>query len=125
MPSLKVSGSFNNSRKFLKAMLQQRMFDRLNSLGQEGVAALQAYTPKDSGITAASWSYDIVDDGGLVRIVWSNSNSVNGFNVAVGLQHGHGTGTGGYVVGRDYINPAIRPIFDRISEDVWKAVTSA
>lgn len=121
----KVSGDFKNSRRFLMSMKERKAFDRMHELGAEGVLALQAATPSDSGATAASWSYQIVDDGGLYRIAWTNTNVVNGFNVAVGLQHGHGTGWGGYVVGRDYINPAIRPIFDRIANDVWKAVTSA
>ena len=84
-----------------------------------------ASTPRDSGSTAASWSYEIIDDGGQIRIVWSNSNVNNGFNVAVGLQYGHGTGTGGYVVGRDYINPAMRPTFDKIVEQMWRVVTNA
>lgn len=121
----KVSGDFKNSRRFLMSMKERKAFDQMHELGAEGVLALQAGTPSDSGATAASWSYQIVDDGGLYRIVWTNTNVVDGFNVAVGLQHGHGTGWGGYVVGRDYINPAIRPIFDRIANDVWKAVTSA
>ena len=125
MALFKVSGSFDNSFRFLKAMREQKMFAQLNSLGQEGVAALMASTPRDSGSTAASWSYEIIDDGGQIRIVWSNSNVNNGFNVAVGLQYGHGTGTGGYVVGRDYINPAMRPTFDKIVEQMWRVVTNA
>ena len=123
--SFSVSGSFDRTRRFLDYVRYGKMFDRLDALGQEGVSALQAFTPVESGATAAAWSYRIEDDGGLLRIIWTNSNIVNGFSVAAGLQFGHGTGTGGYVVGRDYINPAIRPIFDRIANDVWKAVTSA
>lgn len=125
MALFSVSGSFANMFRFLDFGRQQRMFDRLDALGQQGVDALQAFTPKDSGVTAASWSYEIVDQGGRLTIAWSNTNIVNGFKVAVGLQYGHGTGTGGYVVGRDYINPALKPVFDQIAEQVWKAVTSA
>lgn len=101
------------------------MFDALDGFGQEGVAALQAFTPVESGATASAWNYEIETTWDRVQITWNNSNIVDNFNVAVGLQFGHGTGTGGYVVGRDYINPAIQPIFDRIAENVWRAVTNA
>ena len=90
-----------------------------------GVAALQANTPVDSGATAASWDYRILATSRGLSIVWTNSNDAGGTPVAILLQYGHGTGTGGYVVGRDYINPAIKPVFDRIANDVWKVVTSA
>ena len=89
------------------------------------MAALQAHTPVDSGITANSWSYEIKDDGTNLQIIWTNDNVNDGVNIAIILQYGHGTGTGGYVVGRDYINPAMQPTFDKISDRVWKAVTSA
>ena len=121
--SFSVSGSFNNTFSWLRKLLNKEAYAALDAYGREGVAALQAATPVDSGATAASWSYEIVDEANMV-IVWTNSNVHNGFNVAIGIQYGHGTGTGGYVVGRDYINPAIQPVFDKIADRVWKAVTS-
>lgn len=123
--SFSVSGSFENAFRFLRRMLSLEAYQALESYGQEGVNALAAFTPTDTGETADSWYYEISDKGGEFVITWSNSNIENGFHVAIGLQHGHGTGTGGYVVGRDYINPAIRPTFDKIADKVWKAVTSA
>ena len=101
------------------------MFNGLESLGQEGVDALISYTPVDSGVTASSWYYDIQIDSQNARISWHNDNIVAGTPLVILLQYGHGTGTGGYVQGRDFINPAIEPIFNRIAEEVWKVVTSA
>lgn len=97
----------------------------LDRFGQEGVAALSSATPVDSSFTANSWDYEVVETGNSYSIIWTNSNVVNGVPVAILLQYGHGTGTGGYVQGRDYINPAIKPIFDKIAKEVWKVVTSA
>ena len=87
--------------------------------------ALRAATPVDSGLTAESWTYEIEEKSGSITIWWLNENVVNGFNVAIGLQYGHGTGTGGWVQGYDYINPALRPIFDEIADNVWKEVQKA
>lgn len=120
-----VSGSFKNTFAFLKKMQEQEAYAALEGYAQRGVDALSATTPKDTAETAGSWSYEIIDEGGLFRIVWSNSSTNKGVNIAIILQYGHGTGTGGYVQGRDYINPALRPVFDEISDKVWKAVTSA
>jgi len=92
---------------------------------QQGVDALAAATPMDSGLAASSWGYDIQQSSSTVTIIWTNSNVESGFPVAIMLQYGYGTGTGGYVQGQDYINPAIQPIFDRIADGVWKVVTSA
>jgi hypothetical protein len=89
------------------------------------VSALGQASPKDSGLASDSWDYQIERSGRAVTIKWTNSDVENGFPVAIMLQLGYGTGTGGYVQGRDYINPAMRPIFDSIAEQVWKAVTSA
>jgi hypothetical protein len=97
----------------------------LNSYGQEGVAALTQATPIDSGLAASSWGYEVSRSRKGWAITWINHDIENGFPVVIMLQYGHGTQNGGYVKGRDFINPAIRPIFDRISHDVWKAVTSA
>ena len=117
-------GSFKNTDKFLSRMSKRAIFKSLNAYGQKGVAALASATPKASGVTANSWYYEIDRDGKNYSIVWKNSNSNDGAIIAILLQYGHGTGTGGYVAGRDFINPAIRPIFDQIAEDVWKEVTS-
>lgn len=121
----KVSGSFENILNFLRRMKDDDAFQALETYGQEGVRALQAFTPIDSGITSNSWSYEIDISGRDYVIRWNNSNVNQGYNIAILLQYGHGTGTGGYVVGRDYINPAIIPVFDKIADKVWKAVTSA
>ncbi len=119
------SGSFKNTNSFLDAIIRGDLTSRLESLAQEGVAALKAATPQDSGVTAASWNYEIVDKDGFVTVWWTNSNTINGFNVAIGLQYGHATGTGGYVSGEDYINGALKPIFDKLADQVWKEVQSA
>lgn len=120
-----VSGSFKNLFRFLRSMKNQEAFAALEQYGQEGVSALSAYTPIDTGRTGDGWFYEIVDSGGYYSIQWSNNHVNQGYNIAILLQFGHGTGTGGYVLGRDYINPAIQPVFDRIADKVWKAVTSA
>lgn len=98
------------------------MFDRLSYFGQMGVSALQAATPKESGDTAAQWFYEIVQDGKSWSIVWGNNHVEEGRQIAVLLQYGHGTRTGGYVAPRDYINPALRPIFDQAVAEGWKVV---
>lgn len=119
------SGSTDKTMSFLQKMSAPAPASGLDALAQQGVAALAASTPRDSGLTAASWGYEIESDGSRVSISWFNTNRVNGVNVAVILQYGHGTGTGGYVQGVDYINPAIKPIFDEIADNVWKQVTLA
>ena len=118
-------GNFNNMDKFLKAMKEQREFQRLEALAQQGVDALAAATPVRTGRTADSWSYQISLSSSEVRIDWINDNENKGFNIAIGLQYGHGTGTGGYVQGIDYINPAMRPTFEAIAEQVWREVVNA
>lgn len=120
------SGSTDRTRAFLQKMQSGDLIaGSLESLAQQGVNALAGATPVDTGLTAASWSYEIETNGSTTKISWINSHRVNNVNVAVILQYGHGTGTGGYVAGYDYINPAIQPIFDQIAEDVWKKVTLA
>lgn len=98
-------------------------FSELDRLALEGVAALALATPRDTGATATSWDYEIKRSNGQISIYWTNDNVNKGVNIAVILQYGHGTRNGGYVMGRDYINPAIRPIFDKIAEAAWKEVT--
>ncbi len=95
----------------------------LDRYGREGVAALAAATPVDTGATAASWYYRIENQKGSVTISFYNSNIQNGVPIAIILQYGHGTGTGGWVQGRDYINPAIQPVFDKIAREAWREVT--
>lgn len=123
MISVTHKGDFSKTEKLLARLKQKDMYKRLDECCREGVIALERATPVESGKTAASWSYEIRMTGEEVTIHWTNSNVVNGFNVAIGLQYGHGTGTGGYVQGVDYINPAMKPIFDKIAEDVWREVT--
>jgi hypothetical protein len=120
-----TSGDFNNMERFLKNVQKIDISGILNGLGQEGVSALAHATPIETGLAAHSWSYRVSGSGGIYELAWINGDVENGFNVILALQYGHGTGTGGYVPGRDFINPAIRPIFDKIAERFWKAVTSA
>lgn len=117
-------GNFRKTTDFLKKASNKSYMKVIQSLAQEGVDALSSATPKDSGVTASSWSYEIEDKGGVLSIYWKNTNVNKGVNIAIILQYGHGTGTGGYVRGTDYINPAIKPIFDNIADGVWKEVTS-
>lgn len=118
-------GDFEHLESFLDRARRHVFFARLAQYGQKGVDALSSATPMDSGLTAASWGYEIHKSGDEIKIVWTNSNRNDGVLIAVILQYGHGTGTGGYVQGRDYINPAIAPIFDEIAEDIWLEVTRA
>jgi len=118
-------GDFRNTDRFLKRMSKADFASVLKSVGQQGVQALAAATPVDSGLAANSWGYQTKRSRGSFEIIWTNSDIENGFPVAIGLQYGHGTGTGGYVRGRDYINPAMRPIFEQIIADLWTEVTTA
>lgn len=125
MITVKLSGSFNQMESFLKRASQLDILAVLNAGGQAGVTALSDVTPVGTGLAAHSWSYEVSGAGGSYAIWWTNSDIENGFPVVIMLQYGHGTGTGGYVAGIDFINPAIKPIFDKIADNVWKAVTSA
>ena len=124
MVTYSVTGSYKKTRRFLKKNTKMD-FRFLEKYAQEGVKILSKNTPKDSGNTAGSWGYEIVPSGEGVTIYWTNRNVNKGVPIALILQYGHGTGTGGYVQGRDYINPAIRPTFDRLAEAAWKEVTSS
>jgi len=124
--SFETRGNFDKTDSFLKKMLKiDTVFATLESIAREGVAALSAATPADSGQTAAAWDYEITKSGNSYAINWTNSHMAGKVPVAILLQYGHGTGTGGYVQGRDYINPAIKPIMDKLADKAWKAVTSA
>ena len=116
-------GDFKKLTNFLEKM--KRMFDvsMLDKYGREGVAALSAATPVDSGNTASSWTYEIKDIKDGVALTFNNTNIQNGVPIAIILQYGHGTNHGGWVEGRDYINPAIQPVFDKIANEAWKEVT--
>lgn len=122
---IEVSGGFTKTERFLNRMKRREYLNVLDEFGRDGVQALRNATPVDSGATAEAWDYEIKRTRNYTEIVWTNSNINDGVPIAVILQYGHGTGTGGYVQGRDYINPAIRPIFDKIAEKAWKVVTSA
>lgn len=118
-------GSFQKLERFLKKISQDDIFKVLDGLGQAGVNALKQATPIDSGLSAASWYYETKKEKGSYTISWRNSNVVSGVPVVILLQYGHGTGTGGYVQGVDFINPALKPIFDKIADEAWRVVTSA
>lgn len=115
-------GSFDKTEKMLQAAIANQYRDVLSQYAQQGVAALSAATPKDTGLTAASWSYEIETSGSNTTIWWKNSNIGTGVNVAVILQYGHATKNGGYVQGIDYINPALKPVFDSIADAAWREV---
>lgn len=123
MIRFKQKGDFSKFNKYLERIKEVVNKGDLDKYGREGVQALKAATPVDSGLTADSWDYEIRRDRDTITIGFTNSNIQNGVPIAVILQYGHGTGTGGYVRGRDYINPAIRPVFDSIAEEAWKEVT--
>lgn len=125
MFTISSKGSFRNTDRFLKRMSRGDIYRSLSRYGSEGVHALASATPVDTGLSSASWSFEVEVSRRSASITWLNTNIENGFPVAIMLQYGHGTGTGGYVRGRDYINPALKPVFDRIAEGVWKEVTSA
>ena len=124
MITISSSGSFENTEKFLKRMTDKSIFDSLSRFGEEGVQALASATPIKTGETSRSWTYEIEKTSTSWAIIWSNTNVVDGVPIAVLIQVGHGTGPGGYVAGRDYINPALRPVFDRIADSMWKEVTA-
>lgn len=125
MIEFESTGSFKNTEAFLKKMSSRNIYRTLDGYARQGVDALASHTPVESGQTAGAWGYQIKQTNKNVSIIWTNSHIEDGRPIAILLQFGHGTGTGGYVQGRDYINPAIRPIFDRIAEGVWREVTSA
>lgn len=118
-------GDYSKTKNALNKLKNGDMFKNLDHYGEIGVAALARSTPVDTGLTSQSWSYAIIKSKEHPGIEWTNTNTVNGIPVAILIQYGHGTGTGGYVQGRDFINPAMRPIFDKIADDVWEEVRHA
>jgi hypothetical protein len=124
MISVVSSGSFKKTEKFLEFMRSDKPFESLDRYGRQGVDALSSATPHDTGETAHSWKYTVTHQNGRHAINWYNTHRHNGINIAVIIQYGHGTGTGGYVQGIDYINPALRPLFDKIVADIWRQVTN-
>lgn len=123
MITFRHKGDFSKFTRYLERAKEVAKMGVLDKYGREGVAALASATPVETGKTAASWYYEIENKDGRATISFFNSNIQNGVPIAIILQYGHGTGTGGWVEGRDYINPAIRPIFDKIVESAWREVT--
>lgn len=123
MISFSQKGDFSKLSKFLEKAKESVHLGKLDEYGRRGVAALSAATPQDTGKTASSWGYKIEQSKGMAKLSFHNTNIQNGVPIAIILQYGHGTGTGGYVQGRDYINPAIQPLFDEIAEEMWREVT--
>lgn len=122
MISFRQQGDFSKLTRYFEKLKESVKLGELDKYGREGVAALQSATPVDTGLTASSWSYEIEHKNGSVSIGFYNTNVDKGVPIAIILQYGHGTRNGGWVQGRDYINPAIQPIFDKITENAWKEV---
>ena len=123
MISFRQKGDFSKFTRYLERAKEVARLSILDKYGREGVAALASATPVDTGLTASSWRYEIQHGNDSVSIAFYNDNIQNGVPIAIILQYGHGTGTGGWVEGRDYINPAIQPIFDEITKKAWKEVS--
>lgn len=127
MITIKQKGDFKRTEKFLKKMTKLDFNRYLDRYGLEGTYALMTATPIDSAKTASSWDYEVRNypSKGYASVTWTNSNVNKGVNIAIILQYGHGTRNGGYVQGRDYINPALQPVFDKMAEAAWREVTNA
>lgn len=125
MIRFRQKGDFSKLTRFLERAKEGVHLGDLDKYGREGVAALASATPVESGLTASSWYYEITNKNGIIRISFLNRNIQNGVPIAIILQYGHATGTGGWVEGRDYINPSVRPLFDKIAETAWREVTKA
>lgn len=123
MITIESQGEWKLTRNWFDRMTKLDLALIMNQFGKEGVSALAAATPSRSGLTSKSWNYEVTRKGNNWKITWTNSNVNKGANIAVLIQYGHGTRNGGYVVGRDYINPAIRPVFEKIAQKAWKEVT--
>lgn len=126
MIQIRCRGNYNKTEKFLKTCKDTNELRQImERYGREGVAALSANTPIDTGETASSWYFEIIQEADAISLVFNNSNTTKtGIPIAILLQYGHGNGRGGYVSGRDFINPAIQPIFDRLADEAWREVTT-
>lgn len=126
MPAIIVNskGDFKRSFKYFKGLQDAMKLRKLDKYGEMGVEALASATPVETGLTADSWTYKVEHGDGRTTLTWYNTHVNKGVNIAIILQYGHGTGTGGYVEGIDYINPALKPIFDKIAKEVWEEVKS-
>lgn len=122
---IESKGSFKKTESFLKSVSGKSIYESLEFYARQGVSELESATPVESGLSAKSWNYEINDTPGSYSITWTNTNLVNGIPVVILIQYGHGTRGGSYVEGVDFINPALRPIFDKISNKVWNEVTSS
>lgn len=123
MITFRHQGNFKKTTNFLESLTLQKRYKNLLRIAQKGVEALSSATPKDTGVTAASWNVEVVTNSTETIITWTNSSTTkSGIPIVILLQYGHVTGTGGYVQGRDFINPTMKPIFDEILRDVWKEV---
>lgn len=122
--SFTQKGDFKKTEKLFHNIIERHYMRKLRLFGERGVKALASATPKDSGVTSGSWSYEIAESAGRLGVYWRNSSVNDGVNIAIILQYGHGTRNGGYVEGIDYINPAIRPIFTQMADEAWKEVLS-
>lgn len=120
---LTSKGSFKNSFKIVNTIKRRNYFDALKVYGERGVEALSKATPVDTGKTASSWGYEILEENGRLKIIWTNSNINHYIPIAIIIQYGHATRNGGWVEGIDYINPALKPIFEQIRDNVWREVT--
>lgn len=120
-----TGGNTKNLEKFLSEMVKDNLYSGVERGAKRGVDALKRATPRESGLTAESWTYEIERKRDSTILWFLNTHVVNGFNVAIGLQYGHGTGTGGWVQGTDFINPALKEVFDQIADDVWEEVKKA
>ena len=125
MIKVETSGDFKNLDRFLNRMQRQNAMPILRAIAAEGLEALKNATPVRTGLTASSWYSEVTYKGGRYNIIWHNSNAPGGVPVAILIQSGHGTGTGGYVQGLDYINPAVQPLFKELANKLWMEVTRA
>lgn len=123
MITFRQKGDFSKTTKFLERVKEAINLGLLDKYGREGVNALKSATPVDTGLTASSWYYELENKNGVARLTFNNSNIQNGVQIAIILQYGHGTNNGGWVQGRDYINPALQPLFDEITDRAWREVT--
>lgn len=124
MITFEQQGNFKKLNSFLERTLESIDLGLLNKYGREGVRALEHFTPKNTGLLASSWSYEIERDQNSVSIIWSNDDVEHGVNVAIMVQYGHATKNGKYIQGVDFINPALEPIFEELADKVWKGVTN-